>query len=205
MKTVTFSYIIEYLNSIIKQQMRGFSVITFAEMSLVILIFLFLIMFVGSRIRNRKFSWKRFIKLFLLFCYICFMFQVAVYRREPGSRHLISSDIDFGSLSGDFLSVQQVVYCLLNIAFFIPIGFLFMLQRWNMDETEASVKADIMVTLCCFILSFSIECIQLVTSTGFFELTDIIVNTGGGFIGAFLALLLLKAWQKWFQQRKDEI
>ena len=133
------------------------------------------------------------------------MFQVAIYRREPGSRHLISSDIDFGSLSGDFLSVQQVVYCLLNIAFFIPLGAFFMIQRWNQDETGMIFRENIMVTLCCFLLSFSIECIQLATSTGFFELTDIIVNTGGGFIGAFLASMLLQMWQSRFHQRKDEM
>lgn len=202
---ISFSYAMQYLNSIIQQQMRGFSVITFVEMSLFILTLLFLFMFVNSRIRKRGFAWKKFGKLFMLLCYICFMFQVAIYRREPGSRHLISSDIDFGSLSGDFLSVQQVVYCLLNIAFFIPLGAFFMIQRWNQDETGMIFRENIMVTLCCFLLSFSIECIQLATSTGFFELTDIIVNTGGGFIGAFLASMLLQMWQSRFHQRKDEM
>lgn len=198
---VRFSYVTQYLNSIVRQQMRGFSIITFVEMSLIVLILLFLILFVHSRIGNRELSWEKFIKLFLLLGYICFMFQVAIYRREPGSRHLISSDIDFGSLSGDFLSVQQVVYCLLNIVFFIPLGALFMVQRWKKNNTGMKIIEIIMVTLCSFLLSFSIECIQLVTSTGFFELTDIVVNTAGGFIGAFLASLLLKMWESHFQRK----
>ena len=190
------NYVAHYLEYIVKQQMRGFSVKIFIEMSLTIIIFLFLGMFIYGHVKNKKNSWSSFFKWSILLVYACFMFHVAIYRREPGTRSLISTDINFGSLSGNFIAVQQVVYCALNMLFFVPLGALLILQRWEFDVDGIFVKEIVMVTLCCFLASFSIECTQLLTATGYFELTDIIVNTGGGFVGALLMTLLLETLQK---------
>lgn len=196
------SYVTHYLEYIVKQQMRGFSVKIFIEMSFALIIILFLTMFIYSHIKSKKISWISFFKWSFLLVYACFMFHVAIYRREPGTRFLISTDINFGSLSGNFIAVQQVVYCVLNMLFFIPLGALFLLNRWQYSTENILIKETVMVTLCCFLASFLIECTQLLTATGYFELTDIVVNTAGGFVGALLMSLLLNALQKIFFVRR---
>ena len=75
-----------------------------------------------------------------------------------------------------------------NLAAFIPFGFF-------LSESLASTKSFFpgrrlgLVTLAGFGLSLTIECLQLLLHVGFFELTDLLMNTLGGFFGACLSLL----------------
>ncbi len=75
-----------------------------------------------------------------------------------------------------------------NIAIFVPFGFFF-------TEFLASIKRSgiwrqvFLATLAAFGFSLFIECLQLVLRVGYFELSDLVMNTVGGFIGAVLAAI----------------
>ena len=75
-----------------------------------------------------------------------------------------------------------------NIAVFVPFGFF--LGEWlaSLNRTGSWLRVGL-VTLASFGLSLCIECLQLVLKVGFFEVTDLVMNTAGGFIGAGLAIL----------------
>lgn len=81
--------------------------------------------------------------------------------------------------------VQSPVTSLLNVLLFIPLG-IFLPVLWK-DKYNSIVK----ILLCGFLLSLSIEIMQIFT----FRLTDIndlITNTVGTMIGYFLYSMLLK-------------
>ena len=73
-----------------------------------------------------------------------------------------------------------------NLAAFIPFGFF-------RSEFLASAKSICagrrlgLVTLAGFGLSLTIECLQLLLHVGYFELTDLVMNTVGTFVGALIS------------------
>ena len=53
------------------------------------------------------------------------------------------------------------------------------------------------MTLVAFGLSLCIECLQLVLKVGFFEVTDLVMNTLGGFVGALISMGVRKVvWER---------
>ena len=74
-----------------------------------------------------------------------------------------------------------------NLAAFIPFGFF-------LSEFQASTKSVSagrrlgLVTLAGFGLFLTIECLQLLLHVGFFELTDLVMNTVGAFVGALVSV-----------------
>lgn len=85
---------------------------------------------------------------------------------------------------GGLLTVESLA----NIAAFIPFGF-------SLSEFQASAKRFSagrrlgIATLAGFGLSLCIECLQLLLRVGFFELTDLVMNTLGAFVGAGVTFL----------------
>lgn len=83
---------------------------------------------------------------------------------------------------------QRQAELISNLAVFIPFGFF--LSEFLASAKRFSAWRRIgMATLCGFGLFLCIECLQLLLRVGFFELTDLVMNTAGAFIGAGLALL----------------
>ena len=85
-------------------------------------------------------------------------------------------------------SGQGPVEALSNIAVFVPFG-LFLGEWLASSNRTGSWRRVGLVTLAAFGLSLCIECLQLVLHVGFFEVTDLVLNTLGGFIGAVLSIL----------------
>ncbi len=80
-----------------------------------------------------------------------------------------------------------------NFIVFVPFGFLlyeFLLSSRGYHSQHWLGIA----TLVSFCLSLCIECLQLILRVGFFELTDLVMNTVGGFAGALVALLCWNLW-----------
>lgn len=75
---------------------------------------------------------------------------------------------------------------ILNVFIFVPFGFF-------LSEFLASAKRFRpgrrfwIATLAGFGLSFCIESLQLLLQVGFFELTDLVMNTVGAFVGALIS------------------
>ena len=85
-------------------------------------------------------------------------------------------------------SGQGPVETLSNIAVFVPFGFF--LGEWLASSNRTGSWRRVgLVTLAVFGLSLCIECLQLVLHVGFFEVTDLVMNTVGGVIGAVLSIL----------------
>lgn len=84
-------------------------------------------------------------------------------------------------------SGQGPVETLSNITVFVPFGFF--LGEWlaSLNRTNSWRRVGL-VTLAAFGLSLCIECLQLVLKVGFFEVTDLVMNTVGGFVGALMSV-----------------
>lgn len=75
-----------------------------------------------------------------------------------------------------------------NMAVFVPFGFF--LSEFLTETNLCNIKYRLgFVTLFGFGLSLCIECFQLAFHVGFFELTDLVLNTLGTFIGVMLSFL----------------
>ena len=83
-------------------------------------------------------------------------------------------------------SGQGPVETLSNIAVFVPFGFF--LGEWLASSNRTGSWRRVgLVTLAAFGLSLCIECLQLVLHVGFFEVTDLVMNTVGAFVGALIS------------------
>ncbi len=121
--------------------------------------------------------------VFLTIYYAGIILLFTIFRRGLGSRHSgIQTYLYLGVSMNSIYSKRQFLYSLMNIALFIPWGML--VSKWW--KKDFYLKAVIMATLVGFLTSFGIECMQHITRTGFFELTDILTNTSGTGIGAIV-------------------
>ena len=84
-----------------------------------------------------------------------------------------------------------------NIAVFVPFGF-FLVEFLAEAKRFGAWQRIGCVALGAFGLSLCIECFQLLLHVGFFELTDLVMNTLGGVIGAGMSVLgrALWSWRK---------
>ena len=78
---------------------------------------------------------------------------------------------------------EDISQFMMNVMFFVPMGYLLpYVFRWQ----RARVK--IRPVLTCFLISFVIENIQLISRRGFYDMDDVLANTLGGWIGQMLYL-----------------
>ncbi len=99
---------------------------------------------------------------------------------------------------------EDLIQFYLNIMVFVPFGYLLPYGfRWFRQRVR------LRPALVCFLLSFIVENLQLITKRGLYDLDDIISNTLGGFIGEYLYITFayvnthpvwrkhLKAYHSW--------
>ena len=85
-------------------------------------------------------------------------------------------------------SYRHRVELISNVVVFIPFGF-FLSEALSSLKWVGGWRQIGFVTLASSLLSLCIECLQLVCRVGFFEVTDLVLNTVGGFVGAGVAIL----------------
>lgn len=121
--------------------------------------------------------------------YLSVVFQLTLFCRENGSRigielkpftNLTGGDNDFHWL--------MCAYAILNVALFVPFGFF--VSAYSGIQKMNIVKQLIIVVLLSFICSMIIEIMQLVTGRGYYQVEDLICNTGGGLAGALIFMSL---------------
>ena len=88
-------------------------------------------------------------------------------------------------------SGQRHTESIANIAVFVPLGFFLAEYLASTKRLGAWLRIGI-VAFATFGISLCIECLQLVLQVGFFELTDLVLNTVGGVVGAMISLGLRK-------------
>lgn len=140
--------------------------------------------------KSKEIRLGRFLHVFGSLFYINLLFTLTVFRRPVGSRAgLVHSDINlgFGLRTGN-PSLWAGSFSIMNILLFIPLGILLYLQF-----RKIRIRYGLIVsTLIGAELSLIIECTQLLTGRGMFEVTDLLTNTSGAFIGALLASFVIK-------------
>ena len=118
-----------------------------------------------------------------------FLLDTAVGIRYLGiMRHTSGHNLELDFSRMFQKSGQGPVEALSNIAVYVPFGFF--LGEWltSLNRTGSWRRLGL-VTLTAFGLSLCVECLQLVLHVGFFELTDLVLNTLGAFIGVSFAIL----------------
>lgn len=76
-----------------------------------------------------------------------------------------------------------------NLAVYVPFGF-FLTEFQATRKRFGSWRRIGLATLSGFALSLCIESLQLVLRVGFFELTDLVMNTVGAGVGAGMAAIV---------------
>ena len=118
----------------------------------------------------------------LLAAYILFILMETIIGRKTGVDRV--ELVPFWSYSHPELRMEIV----LNYILFIPLGFLLYLCSGE--------KFGLRVVFIGFLLSVSIELIQLTFKIGVFEFDDMIGNTVGCLIGAVIGKLIRKKKKK---------
>ena len=81
---------------------------------------------------------------------------------------------------------------LANVVVFVPFGFflsefLSMTKRFGTSSAFSARRRIGLVALAAFGLSLCIESLQLILRLGVFEITDLVLNTLGGIVGALMS------------------
>ena len=119
-----------------------------------------------------------------------FLLDTAVVIRYLGMMgHASGYDLafDFERL---FRSASGSAEMLSNLAAFVPFG-LFLSEFLASTKSFGAGRRLGLVTLAGFGLSLTIECLQLLLRVGFFELTDLVMNTLGAFVGEGMSVVVM--------------
>ena len=108
----------------------------------------------------------------ILLMYLFIMLCITFLSRESGS----SNRIDMQLFSTWSINTRNKALVIENILLFIPYGFLFPLA-------VKSYRSFISCFLVGVVTSMGIECMQLITARGFFQIDDILTNTLGMAVG----------------------
>lgn len=114
--------------------------------------------------------------------YTVLIFIITLLSREDGSH--LGLDLMIGSTWG--INARNNAYVVENILLFVPFGF-FAAWKWRLMEN---------IFNSCFVgalFSLLIECLQLLTARGYFQIDDVITNT----IGCILGCLFFFCKKKW--------
>lgn len=128
----------------------------------------------------------------ILLLYLLVVFYFATVGRELSGEYkleLMPFKTIIGLLNFDYNSHGQYILrqVLLNIGLLMPVGFI-------LGFTSTWLKNDVCirkVILFGFLISLSIETLQLISKTGTFEVDDLIYNTLGCAIGYFVCTGIL--------------
>lgn len=140
-------------------------------------------------LHKRNNSYRKLFLKFLIAAYFTVLLSITLFRRPWGSRQgIVHLDVYLGlGIRSGHPSSLIIVYGLYNILLFIPLGSLLYL----LFDGDNNIVMLIRTTLITFVISLLIECTQFLTGRGMFEVTDLLTNTFGGFVGAVLAAIFL--------------
>ena len=122
------------------------------------------------------------VSIILLIFYMILILKISIFSREMGSR------IGVSLLPGETWTTdwQGRAYVIENALLYIPLGLL------GMRVLHSAKKRGIVVVIFGFGFSVIVEVTQLFTHMGYFQVDDLIMNTGG----TLIAVLLIALWDK---------
>ena len=143
---------------------------------------------------------KKTVSNILTICFICYLMLLVyfLFFSERYGRDQAYSDYQYnfqlfreikryfayrGQIGRELFLINVVG----NVVAFMPFGFLFPVlyreQRGKKTHQGHYLRSGLFVTFTGFLLSFSVETIQLVTKVGCFDVDDLALNTFGVFCG----------------------
>ena len=126
----------------------------------------------------------------LLAAYVVFILMETIIGRKPSIAR--AEFIPFWSYSHSELRMEII----LNYILFVPLGFLLYLCFSEKRDQSGVWINTTKVVLIGFLLSASIESVQLIFRIGSFEFDDMIGNTIGCLIGAVIGKMVEKMMVK---------
>lgn len=118
----------------------------------------------------------------VLAVYVSIVLQLTLVCRESGSRIGIELDIFHGLVGPDTeRHWLMIAYAVLNCLLFVPLGVV--LSLFSFVHERGLIIQFLLVLLISFAASMVIECVQLITQRGYYEVQDLMLNTLGGIIG----------------------
>ena len=108
------------------------------------------------------------------------------------------------------VNTANITQVYMNIMLFVPMGYMLpYFSGWF------RAKVRIRPAVACFLISFGIENLQLITRRGFYDMDDLVSNTIGGIIGQFLFISVayvvthpnwrkeLKSYRRWKKNARE--
>ncbi|MEK4698003.1 VanZ family protein [Solibacillus sp. FSL R7-0668] len=133
-----------------------------------------------------------FITLLLLICWFTIVLGITTLGRGANYESMTNLNLYSGYINAwNNWSLTEFQLIIFNIIMFVPLGILLPFYNKKFNSFTPALIVSLGVTLL-------IECIQLVTQKGIFELDDIFHNTLGGIIGFYLIIGI----RDFVQQRK---
>lgn len=115
--------------------------------------------------------------------YMVLIFVMTLWSREDGSH--LGLDLQIGSTWG--INARNNAYVIENILLFVPFGFF---AAWKWRKMRNVFYSFFMGLL----FSLSIECLQLMTARGYFQIDDVLTNAIGCLFGCFF-FFIKKMWK----------
>lgn len=138
---------------------------------------LVLIAFFSRRKRERQ----AFIPLIAFGLYLAILLVITFLSRESGS---MPGAMDLKLFSTWGINARNNAYVVENVLLFIPYGFLCCCAF-------VRLRSFFRCTFFGALTSVAVECLQLVTARGYFQIDDILTNILGTAVGYLLFLLLV--------------
>ena len=159
-------------------------------------IFTAIIVYISGKIGFEKFVFEikeKFLKDFsykwkiLFFTYSYFILDKTLISRNIGN----INNFEYAFKGSWLFLVKDTwnrVQAIENIIFFIPFSFFLLLGFYNLKEGKLKLFKEIV--LISFKISLFIELLQLISTLGTFQLSDMVYNILGGIIGYILVILV---------------
>lgn len=139
------------------------------------------------RVKNKNFLLKSIFSLYLLINVNATVFsRLRLERLDPLSNIWGGWGIESNKYFFDF----SVVW---NILMFLPMcAFVFFYDRYIRKKERTYFQTTVISTIISFFNSLIIEIMQIIFKTGTFQVSDIVYNTLGGFLGLFVLLIVIR-------------
>ena len=134
--------------------------------------------------KGTPFPWGKTVLYFLLAGYLAVLGYATLLRFFDGWREISFHPFRAWREAWNDFSFKSWANVLLNVALFVPAGFLLPLQWKGLRKGSRAIPA-------CFALSLGIELLQLAFARGVCDVDDLIANTLGGALGFFLVMAML--------------
>lgn len=139
------------------------------------------------RVKNKIFLLKSIFSLYLLININATVFsRLRLERLDPLSNIWGGWWIESNKYFFDF----SVVW---NILMFLPMcSFVFFYDRYIRKKERTYFQTTVISTIISFFNSLIIEIMQIIFKTGTFQVSDLVYNTLGGFLGIFVLLIIIR-------------